>query len=164
MMMRMLMLMMMPFALTQKERHGSDDSGSDDSGSDRTESDFVDSSDSDGPAKKRQRKPMTRRGNKGQKAAKKQKKSQKAAAKQRNRASRAPADAAPAAASAPANDGYSCGACATGAAPLHAAGIAPRVMQASGGTDYGSRRAANLVGHDESQQEDTRHQRLPIRE
>ena len=111
MMMRMLMLMMMPFALTQKERHGSDDSGSDDSGSDdsgsdRTESDFVGSSDSEGRAKKRKRKPMTRRGNKGQEAARKQTKSQRAAAKKRNRANRAPADAAPAAASARANDGY----------------------------------------------------------
>ena len=119
--MRMLLLMMMVFGLTDEEHDGSDASGNDDRGSDSSdsESDFAGSSDSDGQATKRKLKPMTGRGNKGQEAAKKQKKSQKATAKQRNRATGAPAGAAPAAASAAANDGYSCGAscgaCATGA-------------------------------------------------
>jgi hypothetical protein len=120
----MLLLLMMAFGLTDEEHDGSDASGNDDSGSDSSdsESDFAGSSDSDGQAKKRKLKPMTRRGNKGQKAARKQKKSQKAAKKQRNRATRAAAGAAPAAASAPANDGYSCGACDTGACSPYARG------------------------------------------
>ncbi len=164
--MRMLLLMMMAFGLTDEEHDGSDASGNDDSGSysSDSESDFAGSSDSDGQATKRKLHPMTRRGNKGKKAAKKQKKSQRATAKQRNRATGAPAVAAPAAASAAANDGYLLRRVRhRRRSPLRAVGSAARVVQAIGGTRLGSRRSANLVGLDASQHEETRHQRLPIR-
>ncbi len=159
--MRMLLLMMMAFGLTKEEHDGSDASGNDDSGSDSSdsESDFAGSSDSDGQATKR------KLHNKGQKAAKKQKKGQKATAKQRNRATGATAVAAPAAASAPANDGYLLRRLRhRRRSPLRAVGSAARVVQAIGGSGLDSRRPAHLVGAYAGQGEESRLQRLPIRD
>ena len=152
----------MVFRLTEKERNGSDDSGNDDSGSDSNDSDYAGNSDSGGPANKRKRKHL-RKKNKNQKAtAKKQKRTTR---KNQNQATRAAACAAPAAASAAANDGYPVRRLRhRRPLPLRAVGSAPRVVQASGGTGFGSRPAAHLVERDAGQQETARLERLPIRD
>ena len=162
--MRMLLLMMMAFGLTDEEHDGSDASGNDSgSYSSDSESDFAGSSDSDGQATKRKR--NSKHSKKKNKHSKKKiaKKQKRTIRKNQNRATRAEASAAPAAASA--NDGYLLRRLRhRRRSPLRAVGSAARVVQAIGGTRLGSRRSANLVGAYASQREETRHQRLPIRE
>ena len=165
MMLVMMMMMMTTFGLTKNEHDGSDASGSDDSDSESDGSEFAGSSDSGGPAKKRKR--NSKHSKKKNKHAKKKiaMKQKRTTRKNQYRAARAAASAAPAAASAAANDGYLLRRLRhRRRSPLRAVGSAARVVQAIGGTRLGSRRSANLVGHDACQQEDTRHQRLPIRD